>query len=1123
MICLASISHTQAQKANFRYYSVDEGLPQATVYDMLLDHKGYLWFGTQGGLSHFDGKDFKIYNQGNGLAGNHVLKLFQDSKQNIWIGYRYEGLSKWDGTRFFHYKDALSGIKSSVSDILEDTLGNIWIGTKGDGIYVLRFASEDALSAEEEGMLDHPGTELKTTVTHLTTENGIWSNFITALEEDGNGNIWIGTSEGIQIINPNQHDKITKALQPADFGFKTRHIADIKITGNSAWVATLYGLCHAAFDSDFNITIVKQHQDSEALSFQKIDELYVASNGSLWIATSLNGVIRLEDGIFKKFTEKEGLSNINVSSIIEDNESNIWIGCWGTGVCQYLGDNFEIFDKTSGLPDHIIDAVLVDRDFGLWVGTEKGLTRFSFSDTLMKNITRVDHFTTADGLTDNDIMCLFQDSKDYIWIGTRTGVTRYNPFKNTFRNYAIEDPSMHRRILSINEDKNGNIWFCDLGSGCTQLSVEHNNGNINDATKFTTETGFFSNAIWTVFKDRGGDLWFGSNDAAIAVYDGEKFKFINEEQGFMHKRPGAITEDKYGNIWIGSIGGGVYKYDGTQFSNYTTKDGISSDNPYITIGDDLGNIWIGTNTGVDRLNVKTGKIDHYGKAEGFLGIETNQNAAFKDGMGNIWLGTIKGLVRCNPSSFEDNLVEPITAINKVRIFLKEEDIPDNNIFPYNKNHLTFDFTGTSYSNPNRVKFTYTLMGFDEEWSPVTDEHIATYSNIPPGKYRFLLRAANSDGIWNKDPVAFEFEVTPPFWKTWWFYSMCVLSVVAAVVAFIKIRERNLRREKAILEAKVQHRTVQIEKQKEELAVKNKDITDSIRYAQDIQKAVLPTDELINELLPDSFVFFRPKDIVSGDFYWITAFPTALPNEGPSTEPKEAGTQVPQLAEADGIALGDGLVFFAACDCTGHGVPGAFMSMMINSMLNETVNKRGITKPNEILNEVRKGIIHALNQENGQDQKDGMDAALCVLSRKTMTLDFAGANNSLFIIRSNATPLTSDHEEAMPPILQKNGSSLFEIKPDKQPVGLHVGGQVPFTNHQIQLQKGDTIYAFSDGFQDQFGGPTGKKFMIKRQKQLLIDIQDKSMPEQKILLDQTFKHWKGDQEQVDDILVIGVRV
>jgi len=630
-----------AQKAYFKYFSLDEGLPQATVYEILSDNEGYLWFGTQGGIARFDGKTFEIYNQENGLAGNHAVKLYQDRRNNIWIGYRYEGVSKLvlnegegsDGKKFYHYNEQLriSGHNKSISDIVEDKLGNMWIGTKGNGVYVLNFKHNDSLDF----------------ILKLTTENGIRSNNINVFEKDENGNIWVGTNEGIAIIDPDNPVNILNVILLSDFGFQTNHITDIKITGlNSAWIATLSGFCNITFDAYFNIKINIKYEDSDALTFQQVKQLCLTSKGVVWLATT-NGAIRFDNGIFKKFTEKEGLSNNNVSSIIEDREGNIWIGVWGSGACQYLGDNFELFDKQTGLSDNIVHAILIDKDNSLWVGTEKGITRFLFSDTLMNNITSVNYFTIDDGLSDNDVKCIYQDSRDFIWIGTRTGVTRYDPVRKSFKNFTKENALVKRRIISINEDKNGNVWLCDLGTGCTKFTFDQNGEKLISSEEFTRKNGFFSNSIWIVYKDRYGDLWFGSDDAGLAVYDGKNFKIINEQKKLMHKReelverPAAITEDKYGNLWIGTIGGGVYKYEGNKFTNYTTKDGISADNPYLVLGDDIGNVWIGTNTGVDRLEVNTGKINHYGKSEGFMGIETNQNAVYKDGLGNIWFGRLR--------------------------------------------------------------------------------------------------------------------------------------------------------------------------------------------------------------------------------------------------------------------------------------------------------------------------------------------------------------------------------------------------------------------------------------------------------------------------------------------------
>ena len=284
-----------------------------------------------------------------------------------------------------------------------------------------------------------------------------------------------------------------------------------------------------------------------------------------------------------------------------------------------------------------------------------------------------------------------------------------------------------------------------------------------------------------------------------------------------------------------------------------------------------------------------------------------------------------------------------------------------------------------------------------------------------------------------------------------------LVMVLSFSFFIFNRLQVTRRQKTI-----------IEQQKELVEEQKKDITDSIHYAENIQKALLPAEEDLS-ILPEGFVLFHPKDIVSGDFYWMQHH--------------------------------NDVVYLAVCDCTGHGVPGAFMSMIGTSQLDEAVVEKGLTKPNEIFYEVRKGFINALKQtgKTGQ-QKDGMDAAMFTWDKKS-NLQIAAAFNPVFIIRKG---------------------EIHEIKPDRQPVGFFTGEQKPFTHHEYKLEKGDTLYIFSDGYPDQFGGEKGKKFKMANFKNLLLSIQDKSINEQKTILEETMAEWKGDTEQVDDILVIGVR-
>lgn len=330
-----------------------------------------------------------------------------------------------------------------------------------------------------------------------------------------------------------------------------------------------------------------------------------------------------------------------------------------------------------------------------------------------------------------------------------------------------------------------------------------------------------------------------------------------------------------------------------------------------------------------------------------------------------------------------------------------------------------------------------------------------------------------------------FSIAPPFTRTVWFYLLIGLGIILAVYVLIIIRERKLQHDKKVLEIKVRERTKQIEEQKEEImtqrdeigqqrdeiVLQKQEITDSIQYAQRIQNAILPPKDFVSKIIPDHFILFKPRDIVSGDFYWI--------------------------------AQKDNKIILAGIDCTGHGVPGAFMSMLGYSYLNEIANNYKITKASLILNRLRNYIKTALRQTGKEDEaKDGMDMALCVLDLETNNMQFSGAYNPLYLLRDK---------------------KLTEMKGDKMPIGIYVNEKKSFTNHVQNLKKGDVIYIFSDGYIDQFGGEKGGKFKSKPFKKLLLDIHSKPMNKQGEILNKTLENWKGTNAQVDDILVMGFRI
>jgi serine phosphatase RsbU (regulator of sigma subunit) len=392
-----------------------------------------------------------------------------------------------------------------------------------------------------------------------------------------------------------------------------------------------------------------------------------------------------------------------------------------------------------------------------------------------------------------------------------------------------------------------------------------------------------------------------------------------------------------------------------------------------------------------------------------------------------------------------------------------------------------------------------MEGLSDNWIETGNRHIVPFSKIPPGDYILHIKGSNNDKVWNDVGISIKIIVSPPWWRSNWAYAIYIIIIISLIFLFIKAREYNLIRTKKILEQKVEERTNEINHQKEEIlaqheeiqnqrdiatsqrdyiARQNKAITDSIHYAQRIQKALLPAKESISHLFSDYLILFKPKDIVSGDFYSIK-----------------------QVKDH---------IIVAVADCTGHGIPGAFMSMLGMSIFNEILRYEEITSASEVLEELRKKLKISLQQTGkAGEQQDGMDIAICAIDIKTLEMQFAGANNSLWLFKNGSNGLDKESE-------------LIEIQADKQPVGVY-RNEKPYTNNHVQLKKGDIFYIFSDGFRSQFGGERGETFKTRRFRELIGSIHQKPLLEQEKILENEFLNWKGKYEQIDDVLILGLKV
>ncbi len=1049
-LLLLLFKYSSSQTLNLNQFGIEQGLPQSSAYTMVQDLDGNIWIGTMGGISKYNGVKFENFDKKNGLAENRTVSSCMDKSGNIWFGHWAGGISKYSPSTKKIEEIITDNIKiqKKVNCIFLDREGSLWFGT------------------EDQGALKYENNIF----TQFSIKNGLLGNNVTAIAQQNDGSILIGTSSGLSKYSSGKLSNYNVTLP-------SNSIQSILIDSKgNTWIGSIdKGVCKINTDKK-----IKNYTVSNGLANENIRIIFESKEGNIFIGTYGGGVSKYlpqleknnyQGSCFQTISTKQGLSNDRVLSIIQDRENNIWIGTY-LNLNQYFDEQFEIFGDNEGLENSLVWSVIQSKKGDFWIGTDGGLIQFS-SNIIQSNHKEAKYkFKKITGTTGGvlNTNSLYEDIGGNIWYSEfGKGLSRYNPNTKAIDTYTLEKKDIPvNEIYSITGDKYGNVWIGTNNGGLLKFNIIS-----QKFEQFTKENGIGSNQVYTIFKDSKGRLWLGTLSGALTMFDGVTFKKFSEAEGYPSKYTLSITEDSNGDIWIGTFDQGVYKYNGKTFKQYSTKDGLSSNAALLLTTDENNNLWIGSGLGLDRLNIKDEKVKHYEKEDGFLGVEINPNAVCKDSEGSIWFGTIIGLVKYSSKIENTNQIESITSIKSPRLFFKNIDIPANHVFSWNKNHLTFDFIGTSLTNPKRVKYRYMLEGLDTEYSPIVKENSVTYPDLKSGEYTFKVISCNNDGVWNAAPVTFHFVITPPFWKTIWFWSVVGLAIIFIVFSYIKWKVEKLRKQNIILESKVTERTETISKQKIELEKKNIKITDSIDYAKRIQDAIFVSKDEMKKYPFEWFLFFKPKDIVSGDFYW-------------SFER-------------------DNKIWVATADCTGHGVPGAFMSIIGYNLLNHAVKDAKIDKPSEILNTLRgmmKDTFSKALVENSQ-VKDGIAIALICYDKIENIIEYSGSYNSLYHIRDG---------------------KLEEYKANRIPIGYseYEAESGNFITHKIGIKKGDSIYLFTDGFPDQPGGKEKKKFFYAPFKQLLTEIQKQPMDVQKNHLDETLTNWVQNREQIDDITIVGIR-
>ena len=786
------------------------------------------------------------------------------------------------------------------------------------------------------------------------------------------------------------------------------------------------------------------------------------SRGRIWVGTFGGGIALINGSEIQKIDDENGLKALKIYDIIEDIEGNILISDQNNGLTIFKGDAFETINENEILPDPNVNAIYEDKEGALWFGTNSGISRYFPRSDKKPTI-----YNKASNAIYQDIRFFRADRDGNLWIGSNDGgVILYNMKTSRFEAQPYINSQLYKdgQIKALEIDRKNHLWI-GTNEGVAVGTI--NEQNFKRYTNLDSITIF---GITTLYCDPHGDMWIGTEPRGgkpgLIKFDSAKedFESISSLPGII---PKTLVMDRNDVLWIGTGEGLIAYKDGSVITTVTKDDGLLSDNiNLLAVGKD-GSIYIGTNNGLNRYFPDSKRIFSYTERNGFTGIETKPNAVYESPAGDLWFGTANGATKLSPEKTVTDELEPLTHIMGMRVNYETREMVSGLKLNYNERSVLFDYYSICLTNPDVVRYKVKLEGADQDWQPVTDQTRAIYSALPAGKYTFMVIASNSHGVWNSSPITYSFLIKPPFYRTWWFILTSILLIVVIVVVYIGIRERNLIKEKIILEEKVKERTAEVVQKSMEIEEKNRDITASIRYAERIQRAMLPREDTFLE----TFVLFMPKDIVSGDFYWM-------------------------------YDNGDHQ-FIAVCDCTGHGVPGAFMSIIGHNSLNKVVREYGITRPAAILDQLNTEVLKALMQRNEETINDGMDMALVAFDRKKYTLDFAGAYNPLYVVRKG---------------------EVIVYKGDRFPIGMTaIGDKKNFSNQKVDIQSGDMIYMCSDGYADQFGSEEIKKYKSGNVKKLLSEIYHLPVNEQREKLKKEILEWRGELDQVDDILFIGTKM
>ncbi|WP_299552455.1 two-component regulator propeller domain-containing protein [Seonamhaeicola sp.] len=838
---VGNVLFCQTPELKFEHFIDDKGLTQNTIMDVVQDQDGFLWIGTANGLYKYDGQRFTIYrndaNQPNSIINNVINKLEVDENNVLWIG-TVGGLCTFHIKKQQFFKANKSLDNKDITAIYADgSDGSVWIGTRKSGLY--RIVKPN----EEEETFEHFFYQ-------PDQANVINDNTILSIAKDRHDNLWVGTEKGLNRMYLSTSD--SKNFMSVK-GFNRPVEAMLLDNKEKFWVGEMgHGLfclekptsIHALSKEEFKKYSL--NLDNSYETFGNISAIKEDSHGKLYVGVYGYGLYHLntETGNYTLHAPndmyEESLSNRRIKTVFIDKTNVLWVGNEVGGLNKSdLQKKDILFLTRNTLSDNTlsnasVNTILEDDDY-LWVGTENGLNKIKFEDHF--TLPEIDHYffeTSTDPnklIKQQPIKSIFKDSDGDYWMGKNESVTNMQVHpgskKVSFNKTGIILPN----VFSILEDKQGALWFGSFGNGLVKWEKKKQNNTydfsnlIHYKSDLNNEYSIGGDFVSCLFEDSKNNVWIGALQGGLSVLvrgkDGNGDRFITylndpaNPNSLSHNSVFSIHEDKDGDYWIGTFGGGLNKMTISEngdvhFEHFTEEDGLANNAVYGILEDETGKLWMSTDNGISCFNPKDKTFKNLNKGDGLQSNNFRKNAYYKNKHDYLFFGGLRGLNMFHPKNLKDNdikaepkltsfkikneLVEIGKAYNgRVILDQLQSDSGKSIKLKHHENTLTFEFAALHYAAPEKNKFQYQLVGFDNRWQDSKGLSFAHYTNLSPGGYTFMVKASNNDGIWNDIPAEFKFRISPPFWHTWWAYVLYILLMSGVIFAFISyygLREKE---------------------------------------------------------------------------------------------------------------------------------------------------------------------------------------------------------------------------------------------------------------------------------------------------------------------------------------------